>query len=276
MPLSRDKINRITEVAKHILLSRTESFPANGEDIRNAPFHEAFLSAFQDQLAPYEISIPQLVALSSWLHGLSTSLGSGFENLASILNGGYKRKFTKEFTLNITEIQAQRIGEIIANLKRNGEPNLANENASLFAPEALNHEGRVKAIGFTADTYVETPELIEAIELKSVRPNSGEVRGEKQKILNAKAALKLNNPNHEIRFYIGFPFDPTAEGPTLFNKSRFFQYLIEFEKFFDPEEVLLGPELWNHLSGQQNTMDEILEIIRETVAVYLAETDIDL
>lgn len=141
----------------------------------------------------------------------------------------------------------------------------------LFSAEALAGL-REKGLGFTADVYTETETLIEAIEMKSVRPNSGEGRGEKVKILNAKAAFKLLYPNKEIRFYIGFPFDPTSDTPTGYNKERFFNYLIEFKKFFSPEEVLIGSELWNHLSGQQNTMESILDIIKSTVETFALNT----
>ena len=68
-----------------------------------------------------------------------------------------------------------------------------------------------------------------------------------------------------IRYYIGFPFDPTSDESTKYDKERFFNYLIEFKKFFSPEEVLLSSEVWDHLSGQQNTMEEVLEVISQTV-----------
>lgn len=136
-----------------------------------------------------------------------------------------------------------------------------------FSRQVLIGE-RENALGFTADVYKETNQLIEAVEMKSVRPNSGEGRGEKVKVLNAKAALKLISPEKEIKFYVGFPFDPTSPSPTGYDKERFFNYLVEFKKFFSPAEVLIGGELWDHLSGQRNTMEEILEIIIRTVAVF--------
>lgn len=268
MPLLQDKKNRIEEVVKKILLSRTESFPSLGASVRNAPFHEAFLNAFEAQLSPYNIPMAYLVALASWLHGLSGSLGSGFESIASILNGGYKRQFTGSFTPQITEQQAASIAAIINNLKANGNPNLDYENGLLLSPAAITG-GRVQSLGFTADTYIETNSYIEAIELKSVRPNSGEGRGEKQKILSGKAAFKLMHPDKDVRFYVGFPFDPTANTPTGYDKDRFFNYLVEFRKFFAHEEILIGSELWDHLSGEPNTMETILGIIEETVSDFV-------
>ncbi|MDO8812141.1 MAG: TdeIII family type II restriction endonuclease [Gallionella sp.] len=209
-----------------------------------------------------------IIALASWLYGLSTSLGNGYESIASILNGGYKRQFTGSFTPQITEQQAASIAAIINNLKTNGNPNLDHENSLLLSPAAIMR-GRVLSLGFTADTYIETNAYIEAIELKSVRPNSGEGRGEKQKILSGKAAFKLMHPDKDVRFYVGFPFDPTANTPTGYDKDRFFNYLVEFRKFFAHEEILIGSELWDHLSGEPNTMEIILEIIEETVSDFV-------
>jgi hypothetical protein len=47
-------------------------------------------------------------------------------------------------------------------------------------------------------------------------------------------------------------------------------YLIEFKKFFANEEVLIASELWDYLSGQQNTMEQILGIVSETVRQFEA------
>ena len=264
MSLDQDKIIRIEEEAKKIIASRPESFPDETTMIRNAPFHTEFLSCFKDRLKPLKLGIPQLVALASWLHGLNTSLGSGFENFAHILSGGYKRSFTGHFVLKVGQTQAARIEQIIRDLKSgNVSPDLKRENNALLSCIANNKE--IDSLAFTVDNYLESKYEIDAIELKSVRPNSGEGRGEKQKILYGKAALMLLHRKKEIKFMIGFPFDPTSDSPTKYNKERFFNYLIEFKKFFDMNEILIGSELWDHLSGEENTMDKALEIIRKTV-----------
>lgn len=263
MALTEDQKNRISEVSKKILLSRIESFPNITTKIRNAPFHKALLECFKNKIKPLRIELPYLIAIASWLHGLNTSLGSGFENIAHILSGGYKRNFSGPYILKVKKSQAERIEEIVRELKANGKPNLTHENKKIF--QFNPQEAEVDCLNFTADNYIETQPSIEAVEIKSVRPNSGEGRGEKQKILYAKSAFKLLHPDKEIRFYVGFPFDPTSDEPTSYDKERFFNYLIEFKKFFSPEEILLSSELWNHLSGQKKTMEEILEVISNTV-----------
>ena len=265
MALTQDQRNRIGEVVKEILLRRIENFPEIGAEIRNAPFHSAFLECFHDRLGTLNIETPYLVAIASWLHGLNTSLGTGFENISHILSGGYKRKFTDAYRLTVKRGQADHVEEIIRDLKAGAHtPNLERENELVLNFDANDRE--IDSLPFTVDTYIERGNEIIAIELKSVRPNSGEGRGEKQKILYGKAALKLQNPDKNIRFLVGFPFDPTSPTPTGYDKTRFFNYLIEFKKFFAQDEVLIASEFWDFLSGSENTMEEILDVIAETVA----------
>ena len=268
MLLSEDCKTRIQEVVKDILVSRLKKFPSDSSDNRNAPFHDAFLSAFRAQLSAANIDTPYLVALASWMHGLNGSLGSGFENIAHILSNGYKRKFTGQFTLKVSTVQAANINNIIVGLKSgNRSPNLDDEDNLIMSQISAN-DTLEEALPFTADNYVETDGLIEAIELKSVRPNSGEGRGEKQKILYGKAALKRLHPDKQVKFYIGFPFDPTSRTATGYDKERFVNHLVEFKKFFSPDEILIASELWDHLSGQSNTMEQILEVVTETVNLF--------
>ncbi|MBI4078964.1 MAG: TdeIII family type II restriction endonuclease [Candidatus Levybacteria bacterium] len=268
MSLPQEKKERISEVIKTILVSRIDNFPELNHQNRNAPFHDLILEAFEKQLKPINVPTPYLVAIASWMHGLNTSLGSGFESLAHILSGGYKRNFTQKFTLKVKKSQAENIGNIIVELKSGIKPATQRENEAIF--KFNKGETEVNALEFTVDNYIETANLIEGIELKSVRPNSGEGRGEKQKILYAKAAFKLLHPEKEIKYYIGFPFDPTSKTAIGYDKERFFNYLVEFKKFFTFNEVLLSSELWDHLSEQKNTMEEIFEIISKTIEVVKA------
>jgi len=265
MALTTDQKDRISEIVKVILERRIENFPQLGAQVRNAPFHDAFLDCFKKELAPLSIETPYLIAIASWLHGLNTSLGTGFEAISHILSGGYKKSFTNGFVLNVKNGQASNIENIIRELKAGTHtPDLNREDELIlnFSPT----DTEIPSLPFTVDTYIEKDTEIIAIEIKSVRPNSGEGRGEKQKILYGKAALKKLHPNKNIKFFIAFPFDPTGTSATDTDKTRFFNYLIEFKKFFDPREVLLGPELWDLLSGSKGTMDEILGVIRETVS----------
>jgi hypothetical protein len=188
-----------------------------------------------------------------------------FENVAHHLSNGEKREYTSKRLGNLPIKQSQRnhIAQIIADLSNTtSTPNLNNENALLFAQY---NDAEINAMDFSADVFIEDATSVVAIELKSVKPNSGEMKGEKQKILEGKAALYNHFPGKQIHFYIGFPFDPTVnpanEAVTSHNKPRFLGSIINMNKYFDMNESLVANELWDLLSGQQNTMGEILTII---------------
>ncbi len=243
------------------LFSRFENFPENSLNNRNAPFHEAFLNAFSDKFDNKVSDIPFFISLSSWLHGLNTTLGQMFfEEVAHILSDGQKKGFTKKDNrlLKITQLQKENISNIITDLKNgNKKPDLERENELIF----INDGNEVEANNFTADVFIEDDNQIVCIELKSVKPNAGEMRGEKQKILEAKAALFHTFPEKDIEFYLGFPFDPTSNTATGSNKNRFLDSIINGQKYYDYDEVLLADELWNYLSSDTNTMQQILDII---------------
>ncbi len=184
---------------------------------------------------------------------------------------GEKREYTskKSGNLKITRTQKDNVNNIITDLSNSTNlPNLLSENALLFQTFTTS---LVSAIDFSADVFIEDMTSITAIELKSVRPNSGETRGEKQKILEGKAALHNLFPGKEIKFYLGFPFDPTLdptiEPVTSFHKSRFLGNIINMNKYFAPNETLVASELWDMLSGETNTMEEILEIINSISSI---------
>jgi hypothetical protein len=239
------------------LYSRFENFPVDASDNRNAPFHEAFLKAFKVKLEKHVTSVPIFVTLASWMHGLNTSIGqSFFERTAQILSDGEKRKFNN---LTINKKQQSIINEIISSLKNNkSKPNLKNENKLIFSAKGNSSQS---IPNFDADVYYEDVNDIVAIEIKTVKPNSGVFKVEKEKILMAKASLKNLHPNKNVYYYLAFPFDPLDSNSCGFDKHRFFNYSIDFKKFFDPDEILLADEFWSFLSGEKETMQTILEII---------------
>ena len=177
------------------------------------------------------------------------------------MSGGTKRTFPKGI-LKISSAQNQKITDIISELKSGTRsPNLSQENQEIYQ----NYRNQnMDCPGFTVDNYIENTDEIVAIEIKSPRPNSGEMKGEKQKILYAKAGLKNKYPNKTIHYLIGFPFDPFSDPSeeTESDKDNFISSNVEFSKFFSVDEILLGEEYWNKLFPNSNTMEEILVIIR--------------
>jgi len=260
-----------TEVIK-TLVSRFGSFPEDVSQNRNAPFHKAFLNAFTDKFEGKVSDIPFFISLSSWLQGLNTTLGQTFfENISHHISHGEKREYTsgRLGNLKINQSQRNHISKIIADLSTSTKkPNLVAENQLLFTNY---NDALIDAMDFSADVFILDDDSVCAIELKSVKPNSGEMKGEKQKILEGKAALYKAFPDKDIKFYMGFPFDPTVdtknESETSFNKDRFLGQIINMTKYFDKNETLVASELWDFLSGETRTMEEILEIINRISTV---------
>lgn len=266
MALSKKLKEKISIEVIKTLISRFNNFPKYRAKNRNAPFHEAFLKAFSKKLKGKVSNKATFISLSSWLHGFNATLGQTFfENVAHHLCNGSKKQFksNNKKQYRISKTQAINIDHMMKELK-NAEvlPNLKNENLKIF--KKFNTKS-VKASNFTADIFIEKKHSIIAIELKSVKPNSGEMNNEKRKILGGKAVLYNNFPGKKISFYIGFPFDPTDCASnslkTHFNKQRFMASIVDIRKYFDEKEVLIANGLWNFLSNKKNTMEEILEII---------------
>ena len=251
------KKERIALEVIKTLKSRFDNFPEDALKNRNAPFHAAFLEAFKVKIEKYVTDIPIFVSLASWMHGLNTSVGqSFFENVAHVLCDGEKRKF---HGMLINSHQQSTISNIISSLKNgNRVPILSKENDEIFFSLA---NGNVEAPNFSADVYYEEEDKIIMIELKTVKPNSDISREQKTKFLNGKASLKAKFPSKEIFFFFGFPFDPLHSKKCGYDKDRFFNYCVDFKKYFDHEEILLADELWNFLSQETGTMEVILSII---------------
>lgn len=248
------------------LVTRFDNFPEDALNNRNAPFHEAFLNAFSDKLKGKVSDTPFFISLSSWLHGLNTTLGlTFFENVAQHLSQGEKREYTSKRLGNLLITQSHRdnIAQILADLSTSTKiPDLEYENKKIFSNF---NAPLINANDFSTDVFIEDANTITAIELKSVKPNSGEMKGEKLKILEGKAALFREFPDKKIEFYIGFPFDPTinpeTESITSHNKKRFLDSIINMRKYFASNETLIANELWDLLSQQNNTMEQILDVI---------------
>lgn len=261
MALSNNQKELIAIEVIRTLFNKFSDFPEDATNNRNAPFHEAFLNAFSEVFDEHVTSIPIFLSLASWMHGLNTTLGQSFlEKTAHILSGGEKRAFTTgaNTLLQISQNQRSIVNNIITELANDNRlPNLMDENNELAPTEELE----IDATSFTVDVFYEDDEQVVCIELKTVKPNHGVFKVEKQKILEAKIALKNLYPNKNIKYLLGFPFDPLNDTATGYNRQRFMDYSVGFRKFISEDEFLLSAELWGYLSGEENTMQEILDII---------------
>ena len=126
--------------------------------------------------------MPLFISLAGWLHGLNTILGQVFfENVAHILCDGEKREYTskKLGNLQLTQQQQDSITKIIANLSNSSKlPNLSEENNLILRKDLTT---LIIAPDFSAGVFFETDTDVVAIELKTVKPNSGGMLRENRK-----------------------------------------------------------------------------------------------
>ena len=262
MDVAKARKEEITYSMIEILYKAFEIKTANLETENNNPFKQAFLSNmdYNDENDIRNKSI--FFSIIKWLND-SIAMQKFFEKTAHILSDGEKREYTSQKlgNLNLSTVQKNNINEIITNLSiGKNTPNMQRENTVLYK---LDNSELTSALDFSADVFIEDENEITAIELKSVRPNSGEMRGEKHKILEGKCALYNKNPDKKVNFFLGFPFDPISGFPTKYDKERFMDSIINLRKYFDKNEILLASELWDFLSGTKNTMEFLLKIINK-------------
>ncbi len=239
-----------------VLFSSFSYFPENKEENKFSPFYKSFLNAAEErsiQNTPYSLQLADL----------SASLGAPFfERVAHILSGGEKKAFTKKkkTLLEITRKQQEVISDIMSKLKKGDIPPSSSNEQHILKNASLQGD-KIEADDITIDVFWDDGKKIVAIELKTVKPNSGIMRDEKRQILETRSAFSLKYPNKEIDFYIGFPFDPYSPSPTESNKDNFLKMIVGGEKYFALDEVLLANELWAFLSGEETAMQQILDII---------------
>ncbi len=258
------KENNIAIETIRVLKKRFDVLPNLNTKLRNAPFHTAFLKAFYGYLnVKSDEDVFNFLTLSQWFHGLSTTLGqSYFEKVAHILSDGEKRTFEN---YKICVDKRELISEIINTLK-SGESNITGKYLrKRITKYCENNTYYVPGLNFTADVYIEDSKEVTMIELKSVKPNAGEMRGEKEKILYGLSYLSNVKRGKNVYFYLGFPFDPTEDrnNPCGYDKERFSHSLIEFRKYFSEDEFLIAGELWDRLSGEKSTMCKLLKMIND-------------
>ncbi len=238
-----------------------------------SPFHQSFQTAFENLLAKQSL-------LSGFIN-LSREIPIEFENedeeneqdffgnVARILSDGQRKEFSEQRKprpiLKLSPSQKRAVSTIVTELSNGArKPNVDDENELIFAADDVE---TIAATDFTADVFYQDAGQIICLELKTVKPNKGVFKYEKDKMLEAKAALRNKYPNREIRYYLGFPFDPLSQTPTGYDKERFARYSVDFRKYIAPDEFLLAAELWDFLANSERTMELILEIINAIATV---------
>ncbi|MEE9378394.1 MAG: TdeIII family type II restriction endonuclease [Candidatus Lokiarchaeia archaeon] len=194
------------------------------------------------------------VNLHSFIHSIATTLGiSIYVQISKII--AESNDFTNCTKLNLydsttlSEAQINKIEEIIDQLN---DPN----NESIYESETeeilqIGDSGGRRHKGDTnVKLSIEKGNLQYLILIKSAKPNLGELRSIKRKLLKWRARLNQEN----IRTILAYPFNPFYP-----DEYRHFASKKYFEK---GKELLIGAEYWDFIGGR-NTYDGLVEIFEE-------------
>lgn len=109
----------------------------------------------------------------------------------------------------------------------------------------------------TVDVFIKKPDGTEIyIDITTVKPNKKEFRTMKQKILKWYI-LRLSHGDitpDKIHTYIAIPYNPQSKTDNTYTR---------WSEYYDREDLLVGNELWQLVSGNQFSLQDMIEVFRE-------------
>jgi type II restriction enzyme len=224
-------------------------------ETNNMPFHTRLLG--KDRMA-----------LFSFIQSVNTTLGTSvFEQVAVIIaTPHFKRAVSqyKEFNNTISSHSQRAIQEIIDNLKTSSEkPNKPAETATLLR---VSQSGAIKTVKrLRIDLFLETHEGVEYyFDLKTAKPNKGEIVGFKRTLLEWVAMRAAENPKAKVHTLLAIPYNP-------YDPERYERWT--FQGMLDlPNELKVAEEFWDFLGGD-NTYVQVLRVFEEVGIALRPEID---
>lgn len=218
----------------------------------NIPFHKSFIKNFSTNIVDSMTFVPTF-----------------YEKVAHILSNGEKKEFSNNKKMSLPSLINQR--KSANNITSGLDNKIRKSNSFQEQQECFFDINSYIEYFDSIDIFIEDNEEVVGIDIKSVRQNIYCYKEEKFKALEIKTALKQLFPNKSVKYFLGFPFDPLSDTPTGYNKQRFMDYSVGFTKYFAENEILLAAELWDYLSGEDKTMETLLEIINSIATIDFLE-----
>ena len=109
----------------------------------------------------------------------------------------------------------------------------------------------------TVDVFIKKPDGTEIfIDITTVKPNKKEFRTMKQKILKWYI-LRLSHGDitpDKIHTYIAIPYNPQSKTDNTYTR---------WNEYYDREDLLVGNELWQLISDNQFSLEDMIDVFRE-------------
>lgn len=247
MPLTQQQTVEIENILKYQIRRKLDDY---SPETKNMPFHTRLLG--DDRMA-----------LFSFIQSINTTLGTSvFEQIAAIIARPHFRKAInqyKEFNHTISSDAQSVIQQIIDDLQAmRYRPDKQKEIDLILS---VAQKGLIKTIKRPRiDLYLEDYDGTEYyFDLKTAKPNIGEIVGFKRKILEWVAIREAVNQNPKIFTGIAIPYNPYEPEPY----ARW-----TFQGMFDLQnEMKVADEFWDFLGGDK-TYEQLLALF-EKVGIEL-------
>lgn len=209
------------------------------------------------------------MALFSFIQSINTTLGTSvFEQIAAVIAAPhFKRAINqyRDFNNTISTAAQRVIQEIVNDLEATTKkPNKYAETAAILKVAQTGTIRKIKRPRI--DLFLESNDGTEYyFDLKTAKPNIGEILGFKRKLLEWVAIRGAISPTSNIQTRLAIPYNPYEPEPY----RRW-----TFQGMFDlANEMLVADGFWNFLGGD-NTYSQLLEVFEEVGIALRPEIDV--
>jgi hypothetical protein len=241
MALSRQQQDQI----KSFLVSKIrEKLLEYNPETSSMPFHFRLLG--KDRMA-----------LFSFIHSVNTTLGASiFEKVGQLIARPLFKETQDRYDLEgfISSEAVLKIDSIMRELRSGSrKPNKVVETKEVLTVAQRGKLGR--KLKKRVDLFIIGHDGIERyFEIKAAKPNINEFTGIKKQLLDWIAMRGSINSTIKIKTFVAIPYNPYEPQPY---ERWTLQGLFDLS-----EEVLVGPEFWDMLGGD-NTYVELLKVFEE-------------
>jgi len=253
MGLSNNQCEQITNLLKEQIRRKLSDY---SPESNNMPFHVRLLG--QDRMA-----------LFSFIQSINTTLGTSvFEQVAALIASPHFKRAINQYKgfNNTISVDAQAvIQHIIDDLRAAmAKPNKPAEIKMILQVAQTGTLKKVKRP--LIDLFLESEDGTEYyFDLKTAKPNVGEIIELKRKMLEWVAVRGAINPRPE-KIYTGLAIPYNPYEPQPYDRWT-------FQGMFDlSNEIKVAGEFWDFLGGE-NTYDELLQIFEDVGIELRPEID---
>jgi len=218
----------------------------------------------KSNVMPFQVRLlgKDRVALFSFIHSISTSLGQDFfENTAVIVARPNFARVVRGYALDkAISSEAQRVIQTLIDALANGHitPNKANEVAQVraVAQSGTTEETETSLVDLFLESYAGDEYYIE---LKTVKPNKDDFKNFKRMLLEWVAIRAKANPQAQVHTLLALPYNPNDPKP--------YRWMTDTKMLDGKNDLLVAKDFWDFLGGE-NTYEDLLAIF-EKVGVDL-------